>query len=73
MNDMVRISPQDLVAVALRPLKAGETVQVRIAVPVEDLMLWDAGSHGWALKKGRTKIMIGASSQDIRLRKRIRL
>ncbi len=26
MNDLVRIAPQDLVAVALRPLKAGETV-----------------------------------------------
>ena len=26
MNDMVRIAPQDMAAVALRPLKAGETV-----------------------------------------------
>ena len=26
MKDLVRIAPQDLVAVALRPLRAGETV-----------------------------------------------
>ena len=28
MNDLVRIAPKDLVAVALRPLKAGETVSI---------------------------------------------
>ena len=27
MNDLVRIAPQDLVAVALRPLKAGEEIR----------------------------------------------
>ena len=26
MNEMVRITPRDMVAVALKPLKAGETV-----------------------------------------------
>ena len=54
-------------------VKAGETVRVEIAVPLDDLKLWDAENHQWAFRKGRTKIMIGASSEDIRLIKRIRI
>jgi beta-glucosidase len=54
-------------------VKAGETVHVELAIPMDDLKLWDADNHAWALPKGRTKIMVGASSADIRLRKRIRL
>ena len=54
-------------------VKAGETVRVEIAVPLDDLKLWDADNHQWAFRKGRTKIMLGASSEDIRLIKRIRI
>ncbi len=54
-------------------VKAGETVKVELAVPLEDLKLWDAEQHAWAAPKGRTRILIGASSEDIRLKKRIRL
>ena len=55
------------------PVKAGETVKVEIAVPLDDLKLWDAQEHEWAFRKGRAKIMVGASSTDIRLMKRIKL
>ena len=54
-------------------VKAGETVRVEIAVPLEDLKLWDAEAHAWATPKGRTRLLIGASSEDIRLKKRIKL
>ena len=54
-------------------VKAGETVRVELAIPMDDLRLWDARNHEWALRKGRTRIMVGASSADIRLKKRIRL
>ena len=54
-------------------VKAGETVHVEMTVPVDDLKLWDADKHEWAVRKGCTKLMLGASSQDIRLKKRIRL
>ena len=52
---------------------AGQTVRAEIAVPLEDLRLWDSGSHQWALPKGRARILVGASSEDIRLKTRIRL
>jgi len=54
-------------------VKAGETVPVEIVVPGDDLKLWDSAKHAFGFRKGRTKIMIGASSEDIRLKKRIRL
>ena len=51
----------------------GETVPVELIVPEDDLKLWDSGKHAFALRKGRTRILVGASSEDIRLLKRIRL
>ena len=54
-------------------VKAGETVPVEIVVPADDLKLWDSGQHAFAFKKGRTKLMLGASSEDIRLKKNVKL
>ena len=54
-------------------VKAGETVHVELVVPADDLKLWDASEHRWALPKGRAKLMVGASSEDIRLKKGVRL
>ncbi|MBR5255968.1 MAG: glycoside hydrolase family 3 C-terminal domain-containing protein [Bacteroidales bacterium] len=54
-------------------VKAGETVPVEIVVPADDLKLWDSDKHAFAFKKGRTKLMVGASSEDIRLKKNIKL
>lgn len=48
-------------------LKAGETKQVQIVVPEDDLKLWDMTSHSFQLNKGQAQFMIGASSADIRL------
>ena len=54
-------------------VKAGETVPVEIVVPADDLKLWDSEKHAFDFKKGRTKLMLGASSEDIRLKKNIKL
>ncbi len=54
-------------------VKAGETVPVEIVVPADDLKLWDAGKHAFDFKEGRAKLMVGASSEDIRLKRKIRL
>lgn len=53
-------------------LAKGEKKRVEIVVPEDDLKLWDAESHGFVLRKGKTKILVGASSDDIRLKKNIR-
>ncbi|MBQ9193735.1 MAG: glycoside hydrolase family 3 C-terminal domain-containing protein [Bacteroidales bacterium] len=54
-------------------VKAGETVPVEIVVPAEDLKLWGSQAHAWAFRGRKAKLLVGASSEDIRLRKRIRL
>ena len=52
---------------------AGETKDVEIRVPADDLKLWDVDAHAYAFKGHRAKIQIGASSADIRLKKNVRL
>ena len=54
-------------------VKAGETKPVELVVPAEDLMLWDSDAHAFAYPAKRAKIRIGASSEDIRLKKKVRL
>ena len=54
-------------------VKAGETVPVEIVVPADDLKLWDSAKHDWAFFGKKAKLMLGASSEDIRLKKSIKL
>ena len=54
-------------------MKAGETVPVEIVVPADDLKLWDAEAHQWAFRGKKAKLMVGASSADIRLKKNVKL
>jgi beta-glucosidase len=54
-------------------LKAGEQQTVEIRVPADDLKLWDSDAHAFAFKGRRAKIQIGASSADIRLKKKVKL
>lgn len=54
-------------------LKKGEKKNVEIVVPAEDLKLWDIDQHKFAFKGRKARIMIGASSADIRLKKNCRI
>lgn len=54
-------------------LAAGEQKEVEIRVPAEDMKLWDSDAHAFALKGRKAKVQIGASSEDIRLKKSFRL
>ena len=54
-------------------VKAGETRKVELVVPAADLKLWDSDTHAFTFPGKRARIRIGASSADIRLKKRIRL
>ena len=54
-------------------VKAGETVPVEIVVPADDLKLWDSEKHAFDFRNSRAKLMIGASSEDIRLKKNVKL
>ncbi len=54
-------------------VKAGETRDVELVVPAEDLKLWNMDTHTFTAPGRRARIQIGASSEDIRLKKSIRL
>jgi beta-glucosidase len=54
-------------------LKSGETVELKLNIPVSDLSYWDEASSGWALEKGTYVIYAGSSSRDKRLSKEISL
>ena len=54
-------------------VKAGKTRTVELVVPADDLKLWNSDTHSFEFPAKRAKIRIGASSADIRLKKRIRL
>ena len=53
-------------------VKAGETVSVEIVIPADDLKLWDSDKHQWAFSGKKVKLLVGASSQDIRLKKNLK-
>lgn len=49
-------------------LEPGAETTVRFTLTERDLSFWDANTHGWRAEPGEFTIMIGASSDDIRLR-----
>jgi len=49
-------------------LAVGEQKSVSWTLTNLDLSIWDANTHKWALQTGTFNIMVGASSQDLRLK-----
>jgi len=54
-------------------LKAGEKRHVEFTVPVKDLAYYDVTRHDFMVEPGTFDVMIGASSDDIRLRGSVRV
>ncbi len=52
-------------------LKAGETRIVTLAVPVDEIRYWDENMNDWNLEHGSLEILVGSSSDDIRLKANI--
>ncbi|MFF9818308.1 glycoside hydrolase family 3 C-terminal domain-containing protein [Streptomyces sp. NPDC014006] len=52
---------------------AGETAEVCFDVPLSALAFWDVAHGEWRLEPGPYEILVGASSEDIRLRTALRL
>lgn len=49
----------------------GRKIEVDISIPVSELFIWDVRSEEYLVERGEYEILIGASSQDIRLEERI--
>ncbi|UII24608.1 glycoside hydrolase family 3 C-terminal domain-containing protein [Fulvivirga maritima] len=54
-------------------IPAGETRKVVIPLKAQDLAYWDEQKKDFVVEKDKIKVMIGSSSQDIRLEKEIRV
>lgn len=52
------------------PIKAGETRKVTLTVPKEEPRLLNEGKQMFVVEPGTVKLLIGASSEDIRLEER---
>ncbi|HKK74790.1 MAG TPA: glycoside hydrolase family 3 C-terminal domain-containing protein [Saprospiraceae bacterium] len=50
-------------------IPAGSTKTITIAVPAQELSYWDVQEHAFVLEPGPIEIMVGAASDDIRLRR----
>lgn len=59
--------------VKTRHLQPGEAQTVTFSLRDRDLSVWDVAAHGWRVVAGDYKIMVGASSADIRVQKDISL
>ena len=49
-------------------IPAGQTKTVSIPVKAEDLKYWDVERHAFVLEKGKVELMVGAASDDVRVR-----
>lgn len=52
-------------------LQPGETARVQMTVRVSDLALFDVSSHRFTVEPGTFNVLIGSSSEDIRLRSHV--
>ena len=52
-------------------LKVGETKTVRMTLKAEDLGYWDSQKKQWVVEAGNVKLMVGASSADVRLQQTV--
>ena len=49
-------------------LEAGAKAKVTLALDSRSFSVWDVAASGWRIVSGEFKVMVGASSRDIRLR-----
>ena len=52
-------------------LKPGESQTVQIPLKGADLAYWDAAKQSWVVENDKVKIMVAASSADVRLDKTV--
>ncbi len=62
--------PEQLKGFEKVSLKPGQTRRVQMVVPAHALSYWNTQERGWAIMPGVYRVMVGASSRDIRLQGR---
>ena len=54
-------------------VKAGESVEVKLNIPVEQLKYWSEEDYNWMLEHGKIELLLGSSSADIRLSTQVQI
>jgi beta-glucosidase len=54
-------------------LRAGETRTLQLRLAARDLAYWDVAAHRFTVEAGKVRLLVGASSADIRLRKTVQM
>jgi beta-glucosidase len=54
-------------------LRAGETRTLHLRLAARDLAYWDDAAHRFVVEAGRVRLLVGASSSDIRLHKTVQV
>ncbi|MDR0864873.1 MAG: glycoside hydrolase family 3 C-terminal domain-containing protein [Candidatus Symbiothrix sp.] len=54
-------------------IESGQTKSIEFDLPIPDLAYWDTPGKKWTVESGKVKLMIGSSSEDIRLTEEIRV
>ncbi len=73
MDPTVPRPRRELLAHRRVTLAPGERTETVFDVPLSALEFWDVARDGWRLEPGPYDVLVGASSEDIRLRTTVRL
>jgi beta-glucosidase len=71
INPAVEWPYKELKAFSRVPLAPGESQEIRLEIPVQNLQYWNEGTHAWEDDPCNIEIQVGASAGDIRLKKEI--
>jgi beta-glucosidase len=71
LNSAVERPREELKGFQRVAIKAGETRTVTMTLPASRLAYWNTRTHDWTIEGDRVKLMVGASSADIRADKTI--
>jgi beta-glucosidase len=81
-SDVAQLYTHQLHSVVVQPIKSlrafervtlqpGETRHLQIILPASQLAFWDIRSKSFTVESGAFNLMIGSSSEDIRLREQL--
>lgn len=71
VNSKIDWPVEELKAFDRVTLAAGESKTVTLEIPVSELRYWDESINGWNLENGTIELLLGAASDDIRLRTQV--
>ena len=54
-------------------LNTDESANLNIVIPISDFSYWNEEINNWSLENGEYNILVGSSSRDIKLEKKIRI